>query len=460
MPGQPGVMVGNRSSSRRDWTQGSLVRNLWNLSWPAMVTQVLYVFGLVVDLVFIAKLGPAPTAGAGIGGMVVIIVVAGLSGLGTGVRAIIARRYGAGDAAGAAHAAEQSILVSIGYGVIIGAALFSLASPVMSLFGVAAAVAHEGAAYLQIWGIAAIPLSIYTMNFSIMQASGDTASPMKIMILVRALHLVVDPFLIFGLWIFPRLEVRGAALTSVITLSLALVLTSVIVAKKQYVRSTLSRFRPNLGMLWRITKVGFPASIMGVQRSFSNLVLTSFMVPFGTAAVASHLVIQRVDMVLTMVTTGLGIASGVLAAHYLGARQLDKAGKSGWLAVGMGTSIMLICSMPLLLWPEIVVHIFTSDPSLVAMASAFLRIAAVGYMCQSFSAVLQGTISGTGDTVATMVLTLAMTWAIQIPAAYAMSRMGYLSVYGVRWAMVASLVFGGIIFIVYYWRGKWKTRKV
>ena len=61
---------------------------------------------------------------------------------------------------------------------------------------------------------------------------------------------------------------------------------------------------------------------------------------------------------------------------------------------------------------------------------------------------------------AAMALTLVMTWAIQMPAAYVMSRIGYMPVYGVRWAMAASLVLGGIIFIIYYWHGRWKTRKV
>ena len=126
----------------------------------------------------------------------------------------------------------------------------------------------------------------------------------------------------------------------------------------------------------------------------------------------------------------------------------------------MGMGIMLICSSPLILWPEMVVRILTNEPSVVSLAGVFLRIAAAGYLFQAFSGVLQGTISGAGDTMAAMVLTIVMTWVIQMPAAYAMSRIGDLAVYGVRWAMVASLVFGAVFFIVYYGTGKWKTRIV
>jgi putative MATE family efflux protein len=446
--------------SFNDNAQENLLSQLWGLSWQAMVAQVLYVLGVVIDLVYIAKLGPASAAGAGTGGIVVTIVAGGVIGLGTGVRAIIARRIGANDVEGAAHTAEQAVLVGAVYGVVIGTMLFLLAVPVMGLFGFEIDVLHEGADYLQMWAIAAIPLSLFTVNSSIMQASGNTSSPMKILILTRALQVVLDPILIFGLWVIPALGVRGAAFTGIITTSLSFLLSSIIIAKKQYVRVTLRHFLPNLSMVWRIVKVGAPASIMGVQRALSNLVLTSFMVPFGTIAVASHVLIQRVDMVIFALTQGLGIASGVLVGHYIGARQLDKAGRCGWLAVWMSTGITIVCLLPMILWPEIIVRIFTSDPNLIVMASVFLRIAAVGFLFQAFIVVLQYTISGAGDTIVAMILTLVITWVIQMPAAYVVTRIGNLAMYGVRWAIVSSLFFGAFIFIVYFGSGRWKTKRV
>ena len=92
------------------------------------------------------------------------------------------------------------------------------------------------------------------------------------------------------------------------------------------------------------------------------------------------------------------------------------------------------------------------------LAGVFLRIAAAGYLVQSFSAVLQGAISGAGDTMAAMIFSLVMTWAVQLPVSFLMTRSAEFGVYGVRWAMVASLVFGAIIFIAYYGSGKWRRK--
>ena len=94
--------------------------------------------------------------------------------------------------------------------------------------------------------------------------------------------------------IFPRLEVTGAALTSLISLSLALRLTVVVLSGRQSrLQLTLRHSGTDFSTVWRIAPIGTPASITGVQRSLSNLVLTWFMVPFGTLAVAGHTVIRQ-----------------------------------------------------------------------------------------------------------------------------------------------------------------------
>ena len=316
MAGRHAASAGERTASPRDWTQDSIVRSLWSLSWPAIITQILFVLGVVIDIVFVARLGAAPTAGVGIAGVVVTVVVAGILGLGTGVRAMVARFVGAGDIEKAQHAAQQALLVSAIYGGVFAVIGFFLARPIMGLFGAQPEVVAQGANYLRIWALAWIPLSLYTMNFSIMQASGDTVSPMRIIVLTRALHVLLDPLLIFGWWIFPRLGVGGAALTSVITLSLAMLLTLVVLSNgRSRLRLTLRRFHVDFDAIKRLSRIGAPASIMGVQRSLSNLILAWFMVPFGTAAVAAHSLIQRMDLLLMMITAGLGIAQEYLSVN-------------------------------------------------------------------------------------------------------------------------------------------------
>jgi len=80
--------------SYRDWTKGSIIGNLWSLSWPMTISFSVMMLGPTIDMIWIGRLGSASIAGVGISGMVVMVVNSLLMGLFTGLRAMIARFMG------------------------------------------------------------------------------------------------------------------------------------------------------------------------------------------------------------------------------------------------------------------------------------------------------------------------------------------------------------------------------
>ncbi|MEK7353449.1 MAG: MATE family efflux transporter, partial [Chloroflexota bacterium] len=157
---------------------------------------------------------------------------------------------------------------------------------------------------------------------------------------------------------------------------------------------------------------------------------------------------------------GLGQAAGVLAGQNLGAQQPERAEKTGWQGAGLLSVMMLVISVAILVWAENVILIFSSNPELVEMASSFIRIAAAGYLFMGFTSSLQQCISGAGDTLIPMAITLLNMWLVQIPLAYFLPKMTNLGVYGVRWAMVAGMLTAAIAYTIYFRFGRWKRIKV
>jgi len=94
---------------------------------------------------------------------------------------------------------------------------------------------------------------------------------------------------------------------------------------------------------------------------------------------------------------GLGMGAGVLTGQNLGADQPERAEKTGWLALGIAEGIMILASGAIWMWAEYIVCIFNTDPSLVALAARFMRIAAAGYPVFSSIAVLQHVLGGAGE---------------------------------------------------------------
>jgi putative MATE family efflux protein len=450
-----------KNTAARDWTQGGIIPNLLLISWPMMVLGALYSVNLILEMIWVGKLGAASIAGVGVAGFVVLLVVSIKSGLSSGERAMVARLVGQKDVAAANRVAGQAYLVALVYGAVITLIGLFLVKPVFGLFALQSEAINEGVSYLHIVLTGWLTEAIWITSFSVMQASGDAISPLKIAIVIRIVNALLCPFLVLGIWIFPQLGVKGAAITYITATGLGMCICLwVLLTGRTRLHLRMKDFRPDPPLIWRMMKIGIPGALSTAGKTFADLVLTWLMIPFGTAALAAHNVLSRIESFINTPGNGLGTGSSVMVGQNLGAGQPKRAARSGWLATGLAASIMALCAITLLVWAENIVRIFNPDPDLVKTGVYFLRIAAVGYLGMSIVNILQSSISGAGDTLPSMIIALSMLWIVQIPLALVLSRETSLQIYGVRWAIVSSLWVGATAYLIYFWSGRWKRKKI
>ncbi len=453
--------IGRAGLQRRDWTKGSILGNLWALSWPSLITSTLNVIGPTIDMIWVGRLGSNSIAGVGVSGMVVTAVNSLVMGLFTGTAALVARFVGAKDEQSANRAAQQAFVIGLAFSVIMALVGLFLAESILSLLGVDPAVISQGAAYLRIQFVGMITMSAVTTAQSIMQASGDAMTPMKMSIAYRLVHIALCPFLVFGLLFFPKLGVNGAALSNVTTQGLGGAFGIwVLLSGQTRIRVTLKNFRFDGNMIMRAVKVGLPASLTNMQRSLADLLVVRLVIPFGTVAVAAHSLMQRLDMFVQTPSGGLGTAAGVLAGQNLGAAQPKRAVRTGWTAAALATGISLFFSIIIWFWAEPLFGAFSNDGGVIGLASAFLRINIVSYAVWGVVVALSMCLNGVGDTTIPMITNLTTMLGIQIGLAYVLSQHTTMGVYGIRWAVVMGIVVRGFIYVIYYQRGRWLKKKI
>lgn len=457
---EDGPRDGN-SKRERDWTKGSIIGSLWGLAWPIMITQLVMSLGPTVDMMWVGKLGAASVAGVGISGMVVMIMNTARMGLQMGTRAVISRFIGAGDKEGANHAAQQTFVISVAFSIIVAIIGIFLADNIMILFGVEPEVVSEGAAYMRVQLIGMVTMSLQMMSQSIMQASGDAVTPMKIGIGSRITQIALCPLLIFGWGIFPSMGVTGAALSNVITQGIGGAIGLwILYSGRTRLELGFRNFHFDKDMIWRIVKIGIPGMINGMGRTSATLLLTIFIVPFGTYAVASQALMERIDRFIQMPAMSMGQAAGVLAGQNLGAGQPERAEKTTWLAVKAFTAFIAIVAVGLYFFAPNIVKLFNSEPEMVEIATSFLRITIVTYMVFGFVMVLMQCINGVGDTSFPMIVTLLTMLGVMVPLAYFLPHYTDLGVYGVRWSMVTGNLLRAVIYVIYFRTGRWKRKRI
>ncbi len=446
---------------KRDWTKGPVVSSLLLLSWPMVVMESLWVVSQLFDLIWVGRIGSNSIAGMGVANIILMLVWAVDMGLVAGARAMIARYTGAGDIAGANRVAGQALVLGVFWGLIVTALGMTVGKTMLGFFGTDADVIAEGTAYLGITFAGWVFMELMTVGLYSAQASGDTVNPMKIEAVVRVVHIAICPFFVLGLWFFPEMGVRGAALSNVVSQALGGVLILLLLFKgRTRLRLTMNDFRISPNIIWRILKIGIPSFVMTLQSGIGGMLLMKLIVPFGSLAVAAQSLASRLEMFIFVPGMALGTGAGVLVGQNLGAGQPEKAQKSAWTAVGFVQVFMVICAVIILVFSRTVIGFFTIEPDLIQIGSTFLRIATVSYLFMAFSSVLQSAIAGAGDTLPNMIISLATVWLIQLPLAYFLPDITGLGIYGIRWAMVISTFTGAMAYTTWFIIGKWKTRQV
>jgi len=445
----------------RDWTKGSTIRNLFSLSWPITVSATIYMVGGLVDMLWVGRLGSTAMAAVGTAGMALWMGLAAVMCLTVGARALIARFIGAEDMEGANHVARQALLVAGVYGLAIATLSAAFAGPILGLFGVDESVVAEGTVYLRICAASALPSSVWMVLEAAMQASGDVVRPMLMTISSKAVHMCIEPVLIFGWAFVPAMGIRGAAVTIAIAESVGMAAgLFIMLTGRTRLRLTLRGIAIDPKTMWRIIRIGIPALLMNVQGNFAGVMFMRLTAPFGTLAVAAQSLYMKIEQIALAPMMGFGMAAAVLVGQNLGARQPQRAERSGWLAVGLAEAIMVGLSLALIIFARQIVGLFDTEPGLTAIAVPFLRIAAAGYALTVAGNILQNCCNGAGDTLPPTLGTLFTTWAVQIPFALLLPNVGDLGVLGIRWAMVIGWGVSAAIFVVYFRLGRWKRKRV
>lgn len=445
----------------KDWTQGSIVKNLMLLAWPMIVMEATYMVSQLLDMVWVGRAGSSSIAAIGVANIILMMIFTVDAGIISGARPMIARFVGEKDYESARKVAGQTFIMAVSWGLLVTILGSLLAEPIMNIFGMEPAVAAEGVKFLRICFAGWVSSELLIMSLYIMQASGDSFRPMLIELSIRAVHLVLCPLLVLGIWIFPEMGISGAALTNIISQSIGGV-AGLWLLFSGHTRLKLSikdlRFIPN--MAWRMLKIGLPSLIAQLQANLSMFVLTWIVVPFGTAAIAAYSLVGNVQAFVSTPNIGISNAVGVLTGQNLGAKKPERAVRSAWIGAGILQVFLITCGIIILIFAEKIVVLFNNDPTMVMIGANFLRIATVGYLFMGIGSSLASCISGAGDTLPNMIISIGMNWVVEIPAVYLLANYTSLGVYGIRWGIAIALFVAGIATFWYFQSGRWRHKKV
>jgi putative MATE family efflux protein len=430
------------------------------MAWPQMIESVLNVADQLVDVIWAGRLGARSIAGLGVAQSYVQTISSSRQGLDTAMRAMVSRAVGAGDVARANHVALQAFSLSGAFSLIVALIGVFLTEPMLHLIGLSSEVVAAGADYMRVQFIGMGAQNLRMMAGAALQASGDTFTPMRSTTLTRVLHIAMSPVFVFGWSIVPEMGLMGAAVANVLAHSAGAYLNFAALFKgTSRLHLTFRGYHPDLPLLWRLIRIGAPASVSAAERTFSQLILIGLVAPFGDTVLAAFSLTRRVETIAQMSASGLGNSAGVMVGQNLGAGKPERARKTLAWAVFYVLAINVVLVSAMLIFPHAFLSIFSGDAELLDEATKWLQIAAIGFFVQGLGMVFSQAYNTAGDTMVQMVTLLVSFWLIQQPLAVALPEVGF-GALGIQYAILIGLAARLLIYVPYYFTDRWLKVKL
>jgi Na+-driven multidrug efflux pump len=157
---------------------------------------------------------------------------------------------------------------------------------------------------------------------------------------------------------------------------------------------------------------------------------------------------------------GLSNAAATLVGQNLGAGKPERAERSVWLTGWATMGFMAVVMAIYLIWCDQLVMLFSHQPDVVSVGADCLRIVSYGYLFYAWELVGIQALNGAGDTMTPTRINFLCFWMIEIPVAYFLAMKTSAGAHGVYWSIVIAESSAGIIAMLLFRRGKWKTRVV
>ncbi len=446
-----------RISARRRTDQAIL-----SLAWPVIASQVLATLVSLIDIAMIGRLGTDALAAVGYATQFLMLAQSVLFAVGGACVSLMARAIGARDPTRARQAFAASLVFALGLAGVLTCAAIVAPQALLALLDASPEVSALAIPYLQLVLGSALLLAISLSYESAFRAARDTRTPLLITGAVTLVKLALNAVLIFGTLGFPRLELVGAGIATVIAQIVGLVAFLSAGhwrrADPDVLRLRSSDFRVPRTLVREVARISLPAV---AERAILNIAIMEYFAllsVYGAAAIAAYTVGVRVLSFSWIPGTGFSAAAATLVGQALGAGDRREAVRAGWRAARLAVLVSVVLGAIYAIGREPIARVFTSDAAVIAAMSPFMLMLALSQPLMGVHFTLGGALRGAGDTWSPLFAAGIGNWGFRVPLSWLAVRWLHADVVWVWAALIFDHLARAIWLVFVYSRGRWTTR--
>ena len=440
----------------KDLTESKVSSTLITLLIPILLSNTLNVVYNIVDSIWIGNIiGPLGLSAVAVSFPITLIMGSFAFGVNMANGVIVSQYYGAKDYDSVSYVIKVSTTLGVIILFTVGSLMFIFAKKILIIMNTPKDALDMAVIYLRIT-IIGLPFAYsYFFISSILRAVGDSVRPLIFLIVSSLVNIILDPILIKGFFIIPTMGLKGAAIATVISQCISVLISmSYLKIKNSFIKINPFIFTFDINITKKIMKLAIPISSNQFIVAFGWLIITRLISSFGDAASATVAIVNRVESLFIMPIGALGNAVMTMSAQNIGANKFDRVKEIFKNGIVIGIIISSVMSIFSIVNPHLLINMFTKDIEVFEYSKSYIYTIMPIFIFYSIMFVCNGIINGAGKTIVIMVFSTSTTLILRTILAYALSEK--FALVGI-WASMGICYIINTLFSLYYYKSsKWQ----
>ena len=401
---------------------------LANMAIPMMISMLFQALYNVVDSYFVGMLSQDAFNAVSLAFPLQSLMIALGGGTGVGMNALLSRSLSEKKQEAADRAANTGIFLFVCSALIFAVIGVTVSRPFFLAQTQNMAIVDYGTDYTMIClGLSIGVFSQFCME-RLLQSTGRTNFSMITQLTGAIINIIMDPIMIFGLFGFPRMEVAGAALATVLGQIVAAMMGLYFNMKHNPdIHISLKRMRWHGPTAKEIYRVGIPSIIMQSIGSVMTFSLNQILIAFTEAATAVFGAYFKLQSFIFMPIFGLNNGMVPIVSYNFGAARMDRVRHTVKLTVIVSVAIMSVGTILFETVPAMLLGIFTPSAEMLSIGTTALRIIGVHFPLAGFCIIAGSVCQALGKPVYSLINSVCRQLVVLIPAAWLLAQTGNLT---------------------------------
>ena len=410
-------------------------RLLWQYALPAMVAMTASSLYNIIDRAFIGQVvGPEAIAGLGITFPFMNLSGAFGAAVGVGASTCISVKLGQRDYKTAENLLGNTVTLNLVVGFLFMVVCLALLDPILLFFGASEVTLPYAREFMQVILLGNMITHMYFGMNAVLRAAGKPRHAMYAVLFTVAMNIVL--VIAFVWWL--RWGIRGAALATVTSQTLALCWQMWIFSdRRELLHLKRGIYRLKADLVRNIVAIGISPFLMNVTSCVIVIFMNNQFVRYGgDMAVGAYSIANSMVMVFFMFVMGVCQGMQPIVGYNFGAERYDRMMSCLWLAIAVGTAILLAGWLLAMLLPLQIARIFTTDAELLQLSARGIRIDMLVFPIIASQAIITNFFQCIGKVKISIFLSLSRQLFMLLPLAYVLPLWWQLD--GVWYSMPAS----------------------